>query len=195
MSNLAERTHTRRDQLIAAGIPLIGLPDGKPVGVRDVCRAAGLTERYFYQAFGSREQYVRAVYYHVAMSAREHYVSALTAEMAIEERAHIAVKTFMAELIDNPANGRVLFVGPSTEPVLGPYSAQYAVEFVQFVQGNLPSSSPGDVGSLLKALSIVGAMSSLFTAYLHGTISLSREQFTEYCTGIVLRDTDAHEPV
>lgn len=194
MSNLAERTRTRRGQLIEAGIPLIGLPHGKPVGVREVCKAAGLTERYFYQAFGSREQYVRAVYYHVAMSARDKYVSAIGSDTSTEDRARIAVETFLTELIDKPANGRVIFVGPTTEPVLGAYSAQYAVEFVHFVQGNLSSYPEGDVERRIRALSIVGAMSALFTAYLHETIGVSRERFIEYCTEFVLRDSDAREP-
>ena len=194
MSNLAERTRTRRGQLIDAGIPLIGLPEGKPVGVRDVCKAAGLTERYFYQAFGSREQYVRAVYYHVAISAREKYVASITDEMNTEERARVAVETFMTELIDKPANGRVVFVGPTSEPVLGPYSAQYAVEFVHFVQGNLSSSPHGDVERRLQALSIVGAMTALFTAFLLETIGTTRERFIEYCVEIVLTGSDAREP-
>ncbi len=194
MSNLAERTRTRRGQLIEAGIPLIGLPHGRPVGVREVCKAAGLTERYFYQAFGSREQYVRAVFYHVAISAREAYVSALRPDMTVEERARTAVEIFMIELIDNPAKGRVVFVGPTTEPVLGPYSAEYGVEFVRFVRGNLSSTTLGEVERRLRALSIVGALSALFTAYLHQYTGATREQFIEHCVEVALAGSTAREP-
>lgn len=195
MSNLAERTRTRRGQLIEAGIPLIGLPEGKPVGVRDVCKAAGLTERYFYQAFGSRENYVRTVYHHVAMHARNAYLANIDADMPTEQRARAAVEVFLIELIDKPANGRVIFVGPTTEPVLGAYSARAGVEFVHFVKGNLSSAPREDSERHLQALAIVGSMSALFTAFLHGRIGTTRERFTEYCLDLILARSDAREPV
>lgn len=191
MSNLAERTRTRRSQLIEAGIPLIGLPDGKPVGVRDVCRAAGLTERYFYQAFGSRETYVRAVYDFVGSGAREAVELVLDDDMSTEARARVAVETFLVQLIDQPANGRVVFVGPSTEPVLGTYSVQFAVEFVHFVKGTLSESVGDDVDRHLSALSIVGALTALFTAYLHESIGTTRERFVDYCVELVLAGSEA----
>lgn len=186
MSNLAERTRTRRGQLIEAGIPLIGLPDGKPVGVRDVCKAAGLTERYFYQAFGSRENYVKAVYDHVGTGARNAVIEVLSSDMTTEERARAAVHVFLTRLIDEPANGRVVFVGPTTEPVLGPYSALFAVDFVNFVKGSLSGNHRNDIDRHLSALAIVGALSALFTAFLHGSIGTTRERFTEYCVDLVL---------
>lgn len=195
MSNLSERTRTRRGQLIEAGIPLIGLSDGKPVGVRDVCKAAGLTERYFYQAFGSREQYVRAVYDHVAVGAREAVVDVLSTDMTAEARADAALEVFMAHLIDRPASGRVVFVGPATEPVLGAYNAKYAVEFVHFIKDSLSDHYGSDIDRHLSALAIVGAMTALFTAYLQGSIGTTRDRFKSYCVDVVLAESKVPEPV
>lgn len=195
MSNLAERTRIRRSRLIDAGIPLIGLPDGGPVGVRDVCKAAGLTERYFYQAFGSREQYVKAVYDHVTWAARKEYLAVLEPDMTARDRARAAVELFMIHLIDEPARGRVVFVGPTTEPVLGTHSAQYSDEFILFVKGSLPEDGGDDVDRHLSALSLVGAMSALFTAYLCGSIGTTREYFIDYCVDLAVAGRNSRESV
>ena len=64
----------RRDELIAAGVALLGGAQGPALTVRAVCRAAGLTERYFYESFADRDEFVRAVYDDVCARA----MSALT---------------------------------------------------------------------------------------------------------------------
>lgn len=45
-----------------AGVDLLGAPDGAAANVRAVCRAAELTERYFYESFTDRDTFVREVY-------------------------------------------------------------------------------------------------------------------------------------
>ena len=47
---LEDRQALRRDELIAAGVSLLGSESGPALTVRAVCRAAGLTERYSYEA-------------------------------------------------------------------------------------------------------------------------------------------------
>ena len=64
----------RRDKLVAAGVELLGGAAGPALTVRAVCRESGLTERYFYESFADRDEFVRAVYDHVCSTA----MSALT---------------------------------------------------------------------------------------------------------------------
>ena len=66
---LQDRQALRRDELIAAGVALLGGPGGPALTVRAVCRAAGLTERYFYESFTDRDEYVAAVYDDVCAAA------------------------------------------------------------------------------------------------------------------------------
>ncbi len=66
---LQDRQARRRDDLIAAGIGLLGSPGGPSLTVRAVCRAAELTERYFYESFSDRDEYVAAVYDEVCTAA------------------------------------------------------------------------------------------------------------------------------
>ena len=57
---LEDRQALRREDLIAAGVGLLGSEGGPALTVRAVCKAAGLTERYFYESFGDRDDFVRA---------------------------------------------------------------------------------------------------------------------------------------
>lgn len=50
-----ERQAERRDKLLDAGLTLLAESGPGAVTMRGVCRAAGLTERYFYESFPSRE--------------------------------------------------------------------------------------------------------------------------------------------
>src|SRR5690242_12208968 len=59
---LESRLALRRDNLINAGVQLLGSAGGPALTVRAVCREAALTERYFYESFADRDEFVRAVY-------------------------------------------------------------------------------------------------------------------------------------
>lgn len=74
---LEERRSRRYDALLAAGVELLGAPDGPAVNVRAVCRTAGLTERYFYESFSDRDAFVRAVYAWVGSRAQKTLIDAV----------------------------------------------------------------------------------------------------------------------
>ena len=46
-----ERVADRRARLLEAGLECFGTAGSPATGVKDVCRAAGLTDRYFYESF------------------------------------------------------------------------------------------------------------------------------------------------
>lgn len=181
----AQRLQARREDLLAAGIPLIGAPEGTPVGVRKVCRAAGLTERYFYQAFGGREGFIHAVYDRVADQARDALAASIVAGADPEVQARASVQAFIALMIDRPAMGRVLLLGPSTEPVLGRRGPLAAIEFVSLVQGSLPGPDDESLRHM-SALAIVGALTGVFAAHLGGTLDVSRAQLIDFCVRLIL---------
>ena len=79
---LEDRQALRRDELIAAGVSLLGGESGPALTVRAVCRQAGLTERYFYESFSDRDEFVRAVYDDVCARAMSTLTSSTTARRA-----------------------------------------------------------------------------------------------------------------
>src|SRR5690606_10130092 len=58
------RVAQRRDRFLGAGLELFGTRGYQSTSVRAVCREAGLSERYFYEAFANTEALLIGVYQH-----------------------------------------------------------------------------------------------------------------------------------
>ena len=126
---LEDRQALRRDELIAAGVHLLGGESGPAVTVRAVCREAELTERYFYESFSDRDEFVRAVYDDVCTRAMSALMSATTPREAVEQ--------FVALMVDDPVRGRVLLLAPAVEPVLVRSGAEWMPNFIDLLQRKL----------------------------------------------------------
>jgi AcrR family transcriptional regulator len=177
---LADRQALRRDDLIAAGVQLLGAESGPAVTVRAVCRQAGLTERYFYESFADRDEFVRAVYDDVCGRAMATLMSATTPREAVER--------FVALMVDDPVRGRVLLLAPAVEPVLVSSGAEWMPSFIDLLQSKLTQISD-PVRQKMMATSLIGGLTALFTAYLDGRLAASREQFIDYCVEMLLSRT------
>ncbi|GBE67944.1 hypothetical protein MFM001_44060 [Mycobacterium sp. MFM001] len=174
---LEDRQALRRDKLVAAGVQLLGGEGGPAVTVRAVCREAGLTERYFYESFSDRDEFVRAVYDDVCTRAMSTLTSAATPREAVEQ--------FVALMVDDPVRGRVLLLAPEVEPVLTRSGAEWMPNFIDLLQRKL--TRIGDpVMQNMVATSLIGGLTALFTAYLDGRLAATRKQFIDYCVDMLL---------
>ena len=180
---LEDRQALRRDELIAAGVHLLGGESGPAVTVRAVCREAGLTERYFYESFSDRDEFVRAVYDDVCTRAMSALMSATTPREAVEQ--------FVALMVDDPVRGRVLLLAPAVEPVLVRSGAEWMPSFIELLQRKLTQISD-PVRQKMMATSLIGGLTALFTAYLDGRLAASREQFIDYCVEMLLSRAATH---
>jgi AcrR family transcriptional regulator len=180
---LEDRQALRRDRLIAAGVQLLGDESGPAVTVRAVCRRAGLTERYFYESFADREEFVRAVYDDVCTRAMSTLISATTPREAVEQ--------FVALMVDDPVRGRVLLLAPGVEPVLIRSGAEWMPSFIELLQRKLTRISD-PVQQNMVATSLIGGLTALFTAYLDGRLAATRAQFIDYCVDMLLSRASAH---
>ena len=180
---LQDRQTLRRDELIAAGVGLLGGAAGPALTVRAVCRAAGLTERYFYESFTDRDEFVRAVYDHVCSTA----MSAL----ATSENPRDAVERFVTLMVDDPARGRVLLIAPQREPVLAQSGAEWVPMFIELLEHKLTRHTD-PAAQAMAATGLVGALTALFTAYLNGALTTTREQFIDYCVDMLLSRVPSH---
>ena len=175
---LRDRQVRRRDELIAAGVTLLGGAGGPALTVRAVCREAGLTERYFYESFSDRDEFVRAVYDDVCSRAMSALMSASTPREAVEQ--------FVALMVDDPVRGRVLLLAPEVEPVLVRSGAEWMPTFIGLLQRKLTTIGDPTMQNMV-ATGLVGALTALFTAYLDGRLTASREQFIDYCVDLLLK--------
>lgn len=182
---LESRHALRRDNLVAAGVQLLGGAGGPALTVRAVCRHAGLTERYFYESFADREHCVRAVYDDVCTRAMATLTSAQTPREAVEQ--------FVELMVDDPVRGRVLLLAPAVEPALTRSGAEWMPNFIELLQRKL-SRIVDPVLQKLVATSLIGALTGLFTAYLNGRLGATRKQFIDYCVNMLLSTAATYAP-
>jgi AcrR family transcriptional regulator len=180
---LEDRQALRRDELVAAGTQLLGGESGPAVTVRAACRQAGLTERYFYESFADRDEFVRAVYDDVCSRAMSALMSATTPREAVER--------FVALMVDDPVRGRVLLLAPAVEPVLVASGAEWMPSFIDLLQHKLTQIAD-PVRQKMIATSLIGGLTALFTAYLNGRLAATREQFIDYCVEMLLSRAATH---
>jgi len=62
--SLAERKTQRKEQFLQAGLNIFGTTGYRDATVRSLCKEAQLTDRYFYESFGSLEKLLTSVYEH-----------------------------------------------------------------------------------------------------------------------------------
>ena len=180
---LEGRQALRRDELVAAGTQLLGGESGPAVTVRAACRQAGLTERYFYESFADRDEFVRAVYDDVCSRAMTALMSATTPREAVEQ--------FVALMVDDPVRGRVLLLAPAVESVLVASGAEWMPSFIDLLQHKLTQIAD-PVRQKMIATSLIGGLTALFTAYLNGRLAATREQFIDYCVEMLLSRAATH---
>jgi AcrR family transcriptional regulator len=174
---LEDRQARRREELIDAGTELLGGAEGPALTVRAVCRRASLTERYFYESFADRDEFVRAVYDAVCTRAMATLVTATTPREAVER--------FVALMVDDPIRGRVLLLAPEVEPVLAKSGAEWMPSFIDLLQRKLITITDPVVGHMA-ATSLVGGLTALFSAYLDNRLAASREQFIDFCVDTIM---------
>lgn len=174
---LPDRQALRHDELVGAGVKLLGNAEGPALTVRAVCHEAGLTERYFYESFTDRDEFVRAVYDDVCARAMSTLMTAETPRDAVEK--------FVALMVDDPARGRVLLLAPEREPVLTKSGAEWMPSFIELLQRKLTRITDPALQAMV-ATGLIGALTALFTAYLNGRLTATREQFIDYCVDMLL---------
>jgi AcrR family transcriptional regulator len=164
-------------------VALLGDERGPALTVRAACRAANLTERYFYESFTDRDEFVRAVYDHVCSTAMAALSTATTPREAVER--------FVALMVDDPVRGRVLLIAPEREPVLMKSGAEWMPTFIELLQHKLTRITDPAMQAMV-ATGHVGALTTLFTAYLNGRLAVTREQFIDYCVDMLLSRVSSH---
>jgi AcrR family transcriptional regulator len=186
----AERRRTeRRARLVEAGLEVIASKGSSGATVRDVCLAAGLTERYFYEAFSDREALPVAVFDHVAEHAAGVIVAAVAAAPhETGARARAAIAAFVDLVADDPRRARVLLLGSLEDPQLQRRRLQAVGEFARLVRDQavdfygVRGSPPLDAE--LTAHALVGALAQLLGAWLRGELEVSRERLVDHAAAL-----------
>lgn len=106
-----ERQRARREKLIEGGIEVFGSKGFHGTTVREVCVAAHLTERYFYESFKGLSELFIAVYSHLREQLMAKTLLALRqAQPTPLALLDPALRVFLEFIRDDPRRGRIMLV-------------------------------------------------------------------------------------
>jgi AcrR family transcriptional regulator len=164
-TTLDARRDARRERLLDVGFELLGAQGSAAVTVRAVCRAAQLTDRYFYESFPDRDALLVAVYDRVGDEAQRVLADALRKTAATPGRAgtgrdggdpdadglgsrgrdavapdtvaRAAVEAFFGLLTEDPRKGRILLLEPMTDATLNAEALRLMPAFGELIRAQL----------------------------------------------------------
>jgi AcrR family transcriptional regulator len=175
-----ERTAARRAALLDAALDLLG---GDPPGnatMTAICERAGLTERYFYESFRTRDELLVALLDEVATEVLSSTVAALEGEGSPDDLVRDALDALLGVLGDDPRKGRFALLASLEVPALRERRAVLLADFEQLLAertrrlyGERAWVAPDD---RIEALLFVGGLAELISAWIAGTVPASREQ-------------------
>jgi AcrR family transcriptional regulator len=186
-----QRVAERRERLLGAALEEFGTRGVLSTGVKDVCRRAGLTDRYFYESFSDGSELFTAVFDRATARLFEVVVNALgQAPANVEAQARAVIEAYVRALADDPRLARVVFVeapsaGPEVEAHMRATLRQFAQLITVTARPYLPLGMADEVVRF-GAISLVGAIERLMIEWQDGELDLSIEQIIEYLVGMLL---------
>lgn len=152
--------------------------------MRATCREASLTERYFYESFGSRDELLVAVLDDVVFGARDAILLALaTAPVDPPALIRHVVKAFTNYVTKDPRRGRIMFVESQAEPALWDRGRALTVEFTNPISVAIESmygaEESDSVNSELNSTGLFGALAFIYQAHTQSS-KISRKRLVEH---------------
>ena len=149
--SLSERVARRRSQFLDAGLEVFGTTGYRTATVRQLCRQAELTDRYFYESFASLEDLLVAVYERQFDQLQQVVLQAL-AEDAVLSDPMSAVEAGLQALFDMASDPRVarvcwlevLGVSPRVDAVYTRTFERFASLVVAFARQRFPNFDVSD---------------------------------------------------
>ena len=168
-----ERQRQRRTKLVEAGLAVFGAQGYHQSTVRDVCKQAQLTSRYFYESFDSMEALFRAVYLSVSRELMQATIMSLAScEPQPEKLAEAALRTFYEFIRQDPHRARVTLidvmnVGEGMNVLTDKAHQDFAHLIAGFMHQMFPKlAAHGDLDFLVLANGLVGANTRIATQWV-----------------------------
>jgi AcrR family transcriptional regulator len=184
-----ERIAARREKLLDAGLELFGTRGFAATGVKDVCREAGLTDRYFYESFANNEALFLAVF--------DRLTDDLFAAVAVAVgdagdnaagQLRSAISAFVDALVADSRKPRVLFMeaaaaGPDAAAHMRATLRRFATLVAATARRHLPPATSDEEVQLV-ALSLVGLLERAITDREEGALGMPAERLVDQCVSL-----------
>ena len=173
----AERVARRRQQFLDAGLQVFGTSGFRTATVRQLCRHAELTDRYFYESFENTEDLLVAVYEREFDHLQQVVLAALADEAALRDPMVAVEKALNAlfEMASEPRVARVcwlevLGVSARVDGVYTRNIERFAALVVAFARQQFSSRTAAidEAESRMLGIAMIGAVSQPVTHWLLG---------------------------
>jgi AcrR family transcriptional regulator len=186
-----QRVAERRERLLEAGLEEFGTRGVLQTGVKDICRRAGLTDRYFYESFHDSGELFSAVFDHATRRLFEVVARALGGAPADPEaQSRAVIEAYVRALADDPRLARVVFIeAPSAGPGVERHMRATLRRFARLVEAGARPYLPASVSDdalRFAATSLVGAIERLMIEWQDGELGLSVDQIIDYLVEMLL---------
>ena len=179
-----ERIAARRAKLLDAGLELFGTRGFQATGVKDICREAGLTDRYFYESFNDGGALFLAVFDRLT----DELFGAVAMAVADagddpERQMRSAIGCFLEALATDSRKPRVLFTeaaaaGPAAATHMRTTLRRFASLVAATARQHVPPETSDEDVHLL-ALSLVGLLERVITEREDGELDIPVDRLTE----------------
>jgi AcrR family transcriptional regulator len=186
-----QRLADRRERLLDAALELYGTRGYAVTGVKDVCRRAGLTDRYFYESFPNSGELFAAAFDRTTndllVLVAQRLVN-LPADPSAQVRA--AIEAFVRALADDPRKARLLFVevasaGAEVERHVRATVRRFAALVIETARPHLPADV-SDQLLRMAALSLIGAIALVMVEWQDGQLDASIDELIDYFVDVFL---------
>jgi AcrR family transcriptional regulator len=167
-----ERQRQRKVKLIEAGLAVFGEQGYHQSTVRDVCKQAQLTSRYFYESFDGMEALFKAVYVSVNRELMQSTIMSLAScQPDPEKLAEAALRTFLEFIKQDPHRARValidaLNVGEGMNVLADKASQDFAQLIAGFMYQMFPRLEETGLDFKMLANGLVGANTRIATQWV-----------------------------
>lgn len=158
---------------------MVGTQGVSALGMRSVCRAAGLSQRFFYESFADTDGLLHAVY-QAALSRLEEAVAPAAASGDLHAVFEAAARLMEAD----PRICRILLIEPVADARLRGYVRETIPAITLAVLGDHVTGSPDDPGVRMRFSALFGALISLFVEWTEGSLGTDRDAFATHVTAV-----------
>ncbi|MEV0332508.1 TetR family transcriptional regulator [Nocardia sp. NPDC050717] len=183
----SERRAERRARLREAGLATFGAGPGyRETRLADLCRAAGLSTRQFYQEYDTVEDLLCELYLHVDRIVEQHVLDEVDRVAALPMRARMAamVRAYLSYATRDPRCARIAFVEVAgVSPRVDGQRRQSRARWVELMCSLLDSfASRGELAPRdhrLTAAAFVAAVDGLMRDWAAGWIETTIDELTD----------------
>ncbi len=187
-----ERRTRRRAALLDATLDVIAARGVQGLGVKAICVAAGLNDRYFYEHFQDCDEALMALndlLISQAANALTEAIASTEPELDVRLRACVAAAVDFVTV--DPRRGRFLIESQSTDQLRNKRQHLVATLADLMMSGRqlLGPDAPSEADSRLIALTIISGGLDLGAMWLNGDLELDRDHLVDFMTALVLAST------